>query len=161
MTVEVLQQVKLAVELRRPLRQKLNVALPNMWLTREGLMQDPQVALLACSLVAKEVLNHIRPAVSFSKEVQGGDNTPYNINVPVRKLTEGDEGRPLTLLEERLLKENKASREEFLTCLDKVPILNQSFQYRHDAQGKIFSNSNNYWSILAPFLFIKFFFIKF
>ncbi|CAL8272643.1 unnamed protein product [Gadus morhua 'NCC'] len=115
------QEVKLAVELRRPLRQKLIVALPNTWLTREGLMQDPQVALLACSLVAREVLNHIKPSVSFSAEVQGRDNTPYSINVPVRKPEEGDEERALTLLEERLHKENNASREEFLACPDKDP----------------------------------------
>ena len=91
------------------------MALPNMRLTMEGLMQDPQVALLACSLVEKEVLNHIKPSVSFSEEVQGGDNTPYSINIPVRKPEERDEERPLTLLEERLHQENIASREEFLT----------------------------------------------
>ncbi|CAL8331518.1 unnamed protein product [Lota lota] len=105
--------------------QKLNVALPNTWLTREGLMQDPQVALLACSLVAKEVLNHIKPSVSFSEEVQGGDNAPYSINVPVRKQEEGDKERPLTLLEERLHKERKVSREEFLTCPEKEPELKE------------------------------------
>ena len=114
-------------------------------------MQDPQVALLACSLVAREVLNHIKPSVSFSAEVQGRDNTPYSINVPVRKPEEGDEERALTLLEERLHKENNASREEFLACPDKVRLISH---FSTDMmQSQIFSNSNNYWYILAQFLF--------
>ncbi|CAL8307679.1 unnamed protein product [Lota lota] len=57
--------------------------------TMEGLMEDRQVALLACSLIAPEVLNNLKPSVSFSEEVQGGDNTPYSVILPVRK-EEGD-----------------------------------------------------------------------
>lgn len=73
------------MKLRRPLRQRLNEALPCVWLTREGLMDDLQVALLACSFMATEVLTNIKPSVSFAEGVKAGDATPYSLNHLVRK----------------------------------------------------------------------------
>lgn len=105
------QEMKLSKELCRPLTIMLREALPNTVLTREALMEDVHAALLACNLIATEILNYLKPTVSFAKDTKCGDESPYNINIPVkRKDTETE--RELTQLELRLQEERARAREE-------------------------------------------------
>lgn len=91
-------QVKLSKELSWPLKQALGKAFPYTWLSREGLMECPQIALLACELIAAEMLEHLKPSVSFTEGTASGDDTPYTVNVPVKREGETD-ATPLTQLE--------------------------------------------------------------
>lgn len=45
-------------------------------------MEDPQTALLACSLIATEVLNHLKPTVSLAEDVKAGEDNPLQREPP-------------------------------------------------------------------------------
>ena len=62
--VQVIQQEKLGLQLRWVLEDRLREALPGVCLSRDGLMKDPPNTLLACSLIATEVLDHLKTSVS-------------------------------------------------------------------------------------------------
>lgn len=111
------QEVKLSKELCCPLKVILREALPNTVLTREGLMED--AALLACYLIATEILNHLKPTVSFTKGTKCGDLSPYSVNIPIkREVTETE--RELTQLELHLQEERARAREELYA--ETVPV---------------------------------------
>ncbi|XP_056456844.1 uncharacterized protein LOC130390754 isoform X1 [Gadus chalcogrammus] len=59
-----LQEEKLGLQLRWVLEDRLREALPGVCLSRDGLMKDPPNTLLACSLIATEVLDHLKTSVS-------------------------------------------------------------------------------------------------
>ncbi|CAL8301753.1 unnamed protein product [Arctogadus glacialis] len=58
------QEEKLGLQLRWVLEDRLKEALPGVCLSRDGLMKDPPNTLLACSLIATEVLDHLKTSVS-------------------------------------------------------------------------------------------------
>ncbi|GLD57933.1 uncharacterized protein AKAME5_001009500 [Lates japonicus] len=67
-------QTELGTELL--LKVKLDEALPNTWLCRKELMEDGKVALLACSLIATEIIKHLKSSVRFVANTKPGDETP-------------------------------------------------------------------------------------
>ncbi|KAM3859919.1 plasminogen activator, urokinase b [Diretmus argenteus] len=79
---------------------------------------DGGSTLLACSLMATEVLKHLKPTVRFAAGAKSGDDDPYCVNIPLKREQREPE-RPLTLLELRLLKERQESREESWTTEEK------------------------------------------
>ncbi|XP_030224876.1 uncharacterized protein LOC115552718 [Gadus morhua] len=58
------QEEKLGLQLRWVLEDRLKEALPGVCLSRDGLMKDPPNTLLACSLIATVVLDHLKTSVS-------------------------------------------------------------------------------------------------
>ncbi|KAI3366022.1 hypothetical protein L3Q82_009851, partial [Scortum barcoo] len=109
------QELKLSREVCWPLKDKLYKALPNTWLSREGLMEDVQIALLACSLIAAEIINCLKPTVRFAANTKPGDETPYSLNIPIPR--EGKEAeRDLTKLELRLQEQRARAREEVFSA---------------------------------------------
>ncbi len=105
------QEMKLSREVCQPLKVTLYQALPNTWLSREGLMEDVKIALLACSLIATEIIKYLKPTVSFAADTKPGDETPYSINIPIAR-EEKEAKRELTRLELRLQEERAQAREE-------------------------------------------------
>lgn len=103
---------QLAQELSSPLKEALNQTLPHVLLSRAGLMEDAQIALFACNFIATELFNHLKSRVKFAEGSKSGDDTPYSVNIPVKREQE-ETDRLLTTLELRLQKERKESREEF------------------------------------------------
>ncbi|KAI3358465.1 hypothetical protein L3Q82_014889, partial [Scortum barcoo] len=107
------QELKLSREVCWPLKDTLYEALPNTWLSREGLMEDVQIALLACSLIAAEIINCLKPTVRFAANTKPGDETPYSLNIPIPR-EEKEAERELTQLELHLQEQRAQERRSSL-----------------------------------------------
>eukprot|EP00064_Thunnus_orientalis_P015715 superscaffoldBa00002967_g15772 len=133
------QEVKLSQELWHPLKVRLGEALPNTRLTREGLMEDVEAALVACSLIATKILNHLKPTVSFAAGTKPGDETPYSINIPIKR-DERQTKRELTQLELRLQEEKAQAREEVFSAeIVTVPVVATEPKEKTKKKNKLFS----------------------
>ncbi|KAI3367440.1 hypothetical protein L3Q82_026294, partial [Scortum barcoo] len=88
------EELKLSREVCWPLKDTLYEALPNTWLSREGLMEDV----------------HRLPS-----NTKTGDETPYSLNIPIPR-EEKEAERELTQLELRLQEQRARAREEVFSA---------------------------------------------
>lgn len=70
---EVIEQVQLGLKLRRVIQERLKEALPDVRLTRERLMEEPENARLVYTLIATEVLEHLKPSERCAQDFKVGE----------------------------------------------------------------------------------------
>ncbi|XP_034540793.1 uncharacterized protein LOC117813857 [Notolabrus celidotus] len=108
------EEVKISQKLHRTIKARLRDVLPNTRLKRDDLMEDAQAALSACSLISSEIMNYLKPSVSFAPDTKPGDETPYSFNIPIKRETTGP-GRELTQLELHAQQQQAGTREKVNT----------------------------------------------
>ncbi|XP_034565804.1 uncharacterized protein LOC117831287 [Notolabrus celidotus] len=108
------EEVKISRKLHRPIKARLRDVLPNTRLKRDDLMEDAQAALSACSLISSEIMNYLKPSVSFAPDTKPGDETPYSLNIPIKRETT-EPGRELTQLELHAQEQQAGAREKVNT----------------------------------------------
>ncbi|XP_034538334.1 uncharacterized protein LOC117811942 [Notolabrus celidotus] len=108
------EEVKISRILHRPIKARLREVLPNTRLKREDLMEDAQAALSACSLISSEIMNYLKPSVSFAPDTKPGDETPYSLNIPIKREST-EPGRELTQLELHAQEQQAGTREKVKT----------------------------------------------
>ncbi|XP_034538333.1 uncharacterized protein LOC117811941 [Notolabrus celidotus] len=108
------EEVKISQKLHRPIKARLREVLPNTRLKREDLMEDAQAALSACSLISSEIMNYLKPSVSFAPDTKPGDETPYSLNIPIKREST-EPGRELTQLELHAQEQQAGTREKVKT----------------------------------------------
>ncbi|XP_034542396.1 uncharacterized protein LOC117814923 [Notolabrus celidotus] len=108
------EEVKISRKLHRPIKARLRDVLPNTRLKRDDLMEDAQAALSACSLISSEIMNYLKPSVSFAPDTKPGDETPYSLNIPIKRETT-EPGRELTQLELHAQEQQAGTREKVHT----------------------------------------------
>ncbi|XP_034150117.1 uncharacterized protein LOC105012216 isoform X2 [Esox lucius] len=81
--------------------------------SKEQLHPD-KLSLLVCDLMVGEIMTHLRPTLTFSKDTKDGDNRPYCINVPVKRDTSSPDDADKTKLELRIEKARADQMKELL-----------------------------------------------
>ncbi|XP_034567624.1 uncharacterized protein LOC117832553 [Notolabrus celidotus] len=108
------EEVKINRKLHRLIKARMRDVLPNTRLKRDDLMEDAQAALSACSLISSEIMNYLKPSVSFAPGTKPGDETPYSLNIPIKRETT-EPGRELTQLELHAQEQQAGTREKINT----------------------------------------------
>ena len=100
------------------MREEASSFLPTMKLNRANLLKIPQLAVIFCSMVAAKLMANLKPSVHFASGTKKGDDTPYCLNLPVKREASSD--RPQTRLEIHVEKHRRDTLEELRTPVVKV-----------------------------------------
>ncbi|XP_010862190.2 N-acetylglutamate synthase, mitochondrial isoform X1 [Esox lucius] len=100
-------------------------------------LHPDKLSLLVSDLMVGEIMAHLRPTLTFSKDIKEGDNRTYCINVPVKRDTSFPDDADKTTLELRIEKASADRMKELL-----IPSVDKSvFESREMVQSLAFGLS--------------------